>query len=349
MTGSSTGASTAPLAAAIGVPTRRAGSCAPVVLADRRWRTVLSLALRGEGSRTTVRRFRAMFRAEVDRLERLASRFRADSALSAVNAAPGRWVDVPRGLVELVEVGLAAAEATDGLVSPCVGHHVDAIGYRAWAESAEWAESPVGTRLVTVDARGNHRGLIDADAWQRVEVARERVRIPVGVQLDLGATAKAWLADELAERVAADSDLDVVANMGGDLRVIARRGPWTVGIDHELPGGPADPTPSLMLAGGGLATSGQGRRRWSTALGTVHHVVDPRTGGAAATRWWAVSVLASCATAANTAATAGLVLDSRAPDWLQRHGLDAVLTQWRPGAAPVVATVGRWPGMQAVA
>jgi thiamine biosynthesis lipoprotein ApbE len=55
-------------------------------------------------------------------------------------------------------------------------------------------------------------------------------------------------------------------------------------------------------------------------------------------------VLASTATAANTAATAAMLLDSAAVAWLEAHRLDGVLTRW-DGAVPVaqVQRVGRWP------
>ena len=59
-------------------------------------------------------------------------------------------------------------------------------------------------------------------------MTRTRMRIPHGVAMDLGATAKAWLADEVAERISDELGMDVVATMGGDLRVIARAPGWVV-------------------------------------------------------------------------------------------------------------------------
>ena len=57
---------------------------------------------------------------EVTRLEQVASRFRADSEISGVNRAHGTWVPASSLLVQLVEVALAAAESTGGLVNPCL-------------------------------------------------------------------------------------------------------------------------------------------------------------------------------------------------------------------------------------
>lgn len=300
-----------------------------VTMVDRRWRTELAVTLRGEGAAAVAGPARATFRAEVERLERAASRFRRDSELSAANDRAGRWVPASPLLVELVRVALAAAEATDGLVNPCLGAFVDAAGYRSWA--AGEVSGPI--RVVPV-------GEVDPSAWQRLEVGPDRVRVPAGTVLDLGATAKAWLADEVAERLADQCGVDVLAAMGGDLRAIGAHGPWLVGVDHAVSGVPVE---SLAITDAGLATSGQGGRRWLTTGGPAHHIIDPRTGTSALTRWWAVSVHAASATAANTAATAALLLDGEGPGWLADRGVDAALTSWLGGGPALRRRVGRWP------
>jgi len=304
-----------------------------VEIVEERWRTTLGVTVRGvdgqEPDRREVIRARRILRAEVDQLEIVASRFRPDSQLSEVNRGAGHWVPVGSELVELVEVALAAAEATDGLVDPCLGHQVDAAGYRSWEAAA------VG--VLPTYAATAHPG-----AWREVSVAPCRVRIPSGVALDLGATAKAWLADEVAERIAEETGLDVVANMGGDLRAISHADSWVLTADHEVPGMSVR---QVEVTDAGLATSGQGRRRWLTSLGPAHHIIDPRTGRSARTSWWAVSALAASATSANVAATAGMLLDDRGPAWFAAHGLDGVFTAWSGAGAADAQHVGRWPGM----
>ncbi len=68
--------------------------------------------------------------ALLDRVDRVASRFRADSALSIANARAGRPSPVPHLLVDLVGAALRAAERTDGAVVPTVGDAMVALGYR---------------------------------------------------------------------------------------------------------------------------------------------------------------------------------------------------------------------------
>lgn len=296
-----------------------------------RWRTTLSVTLPGSADAPSLQRAEQVLMTEVDRLERAASRFRADSEISAVNRFAGQWVPSSALLVELVEVALAAADSTGGLVDPCLGRQVDAAGYRTWAAGDISVLDPAMPVPV------------GAGRWGEVEVAPGRVRIPPGVALDLGATAKAWLADEVAERIADEVGLDVIATMGGDLRVIVGDPGWVVSADHEVPGVPER---RIGITEGGLATSGQGRRRWLTTAGPAHHLIDPRTGRSADTGWWAVSALAASATTANVAATAGMLLDADAPAWFAERGLHGLFTRWSGSGRATSHTVGQWPGME---
>lgn len=302
-----------------------------VEITQQRWRTTLTVTLAGPGAQRWDGVAAQRMVALADRVEVVASRFRTDSALSAVNAGSGRWVSAPALLVQLVEVALSAAQQTDGMVTPCVGAHVDAAGYRAWRAGSARA------------CLGEDPGPVPA--WQDVQVRRDAVRVPPGCQLDLGATAKAWLADELAESLAESTGLGVVANMGGDLRVVATC-EQVVGVDHEVPGLAA---PAVLLQDAGLATSGQGRRRWVTPRGPRHHVIDPRSGTSARTRWWAVSVVAATATAANVAATASLLADGAGPGWLAHRGLPGLLTCWDGRGSARQEAVGGWPQDREVA
>ncbi len=65
----------------------------------------------------------------MDDVARAASRFRADSDLSRVNAPPARSCRSRRSPCQLVDVALDAARRTDGAVDPTVGAHLLDAGY----------------------------------------------------------------------------------------------------------------------------------------------------------------------------------------------------------------------------
>ncbi len=301
-----------------------------------RWRTTLSLTLRGTTRPVPESSLRQLLAEDADTLEMAISRFRDDSELSRVNRAPGRWHSISSSFAQVLTAALAAAAQTDGLVDPTLGLRVDHAGYRAW-------------RNGTADSQPSVAGSDAPEAqayWADVSVASglsgARVRIPTGCQLDLGALGKAWLADHVADRAAATWGTDVLANMGGDLRTHSGDEPWLIGSDPDIPG--FDPA-ALLVPDTALATSGQGKRRWSTPAGPAHHIIDPRTGQSAHSQWWTVSVLADSAVQANTAATAALILDQDGPQWLSDRGLDAWLVAWDGSRAspPSASVTGRWP------
>jgi thiamine biosynthesis lipoprotein len=186
--------------------------------------------------------------------------------------------------------------------------------------------------------------MLPAPGWRCVALDGRRLRLPTGVRLDLGATAKAVAADRITERIVASTGCGVLVSLGGDLAVAGQApdGGWAIGVgaDHEHPG-PDDPV--VCVAAGGLATSSTTRRRWRQGGVLRHHIVDPRTGANPPGLWRAVSVCAASCLHANTASTAAVLLGEAAPAWLERHGLPARLVNVR-GA---VRTVGGWPARDA--
>ncbi len=71
-----------------------------------------------------------MLDLELERIDRVASRFRSDSDLSRLNASAGSEVVVGHDLFEAIDVALAMAAATDGLVDPTVGAAMNRPGLR---------------------------------------------------------------------------------------------------------------------------------------------------------------------------------------------------------------------------
>ena len=263
--------------------------------------------------------------ALLDRVDRLASRFRADSSLSIANARAGRPVPIPRLLADLVKAALDAAAYTDGAVDPTVGRAMRRIGY----DRDIAAIRPNGP-AITPSAGG--RG------WTDVRLHRESglLTVPLGTELDLGATAKAYTADHAARTLYSRYGVGVLVELGGDLAVA---GPspngWPVHV-AEREGGPG---PVVVLAHGGLTTSTTTVRRWRRGGRTAHHIVDPRTGLPVDGPWRTASVYAPSALAANTASTAALVLGESAVPWLTSRGLAARLI----GADGTVHTTRGWP------
>jgi thiamine biosynthesis lipoprotein len=95
----------------------------------------------------------------------------------------------------------------------------------------------------------------------------------------------------------------------------------------------------VTIRDGGLATSSTKVRAWSRGTARLHHIIEPATGLPADSRWRTVSVAAATCADANTASTAAIIRDDRAPGWLASHHLPARLV----GHCGEVVTVAGWP------
>jgi thiamine biosynthesis lipoprotein len=167
------------------------------------------------------------------------------------------------------------------------------------------------------------------------------VTVPRGVELDLGATAKAWCADEAAWACAAATGAGVLVSLGGDLAVAgpAPDGGWAVRVSDRFDDPPEAGGPVVTIAAGGLATSSTTRRRWQQRGQARHHLIDPATAEPAESCWRTVTVSASSCVGANAASTASIVRGDAAVAWLEARRLPARLVR-RDGS--VVTTTG-WP------
>ena len=281
-----------------------------------------------DGARESLRR-------ELERIDRACSSFRPDSELAYVNAHAGVRVRVSTLFASALRVALDAARTTNGLVTPTLGNALRAAGY--------------DRTFALVRARGCWAVRAcepQPEAWRRIQLdpVRRAVRVPEGVRLDLGATAKALAADLAASRLAAEIGSGVLVSLGGDIAVAgtAPAGGWSVRIadDHAQP--LEGPGPVVAISAGGLATSSVAVRRWPTDLGTAHHILDPRTALPAASPWRTVTVAAASCVDANVAATAAIVEGDGAIAWLAARGLHARLVD----DAGAVSRVGAWPAEQ---
>jgi thiamine biosynthesis lipoprotein ApbE len=278
---------------------------------------------------------RAAVERELDAIDRACSRFRADSELTRVNAGAGRPVRATPLLIEALEVALRAAALTDGDVDPTVGRALELAGYdRDWRLLAPPANEPERRTPMIARVRAG---------WRTVSLDRagRTIRLPTGVRLDLGATAKAWAADRAARAASAASGCGALVSLGGDIATCgaAPASGWRIRVTDDHRSDPSAPGQTICIHSGGLATSSTAVRRWSHAGHTMHHIIDPATGAPVTRTWRTVSVAAADCTDANIATTAAIVRAGAAPAWLADLGLPARFTAWDGR----VRTVGSWP------
>jgi len=236
------------------------------------------------------------------------SRFRPDSDLSRLNAAAGRptWVREP--LLGVLRRALRAARATRGVFDPTLAPELSVIGY-----ATTFSEVRGEVAAVPAPAR--------ASSWHEVRIGPGGlVSLPADLTVDLGGIAKGMAVDAALAALRAEGVPFALVSAGGDLGVLGGRS-WPVAVEA------ADGETVVSLTAGALATSSTEERRWRTASGEMHHLIDPRTRRPATTDLVRVTVHAPTCETAEVAAKAALILGSDdGAAFLERHRLTALLS-----------------------
>jgi thiamine biosynthesis lipoprotein len=235
-------------------------------------------------------------------------------------------------LAEALAAGLRGARLTGGAVDPTVGTAVRLAGYDRDFDAIPADGSPI------------HVSVTEVPGWQAIDFdeGARYVHIPPGVEIDLGATAKALAADLAASAALnAMGSGGVLVSLGGDIAV-AGDPPlegWAVQATEDSNARVDDEEETISIQTGGIATSSTTVRKWTRGGVVLHHIIDPTTGLPASGPWRTVTVVAGSCVDANIASTAAIVMGEWAIPWLTSNRLPARLVD-RHGA---IHRVSGWP------
>jgi FAD:protein FMN transferase len=238
------------------------------------------------------------------------TRFDPDSELSRLNADRRAAVPVTPLMGRLAAAVARAAELTGGLVDATLLDAIEDAGYREDLQAP--LDLPQALALAPPRRAASPRATgcpVSVDFHALV------VRRPPGLRIDGGGLAKGLFADVVAETLgdrtfAIDCAGDL--RLGGAARAVHVESPFDGGILH-----------TFELSGGGVATSGIGRRSWLDRTGApAHHLLDPASGRPAFTGVVQATALAPTALEAEARAKAAVLSGpDGAADWLPHGGV----------------------------
>jgi FAD:protein FMN transferase len=246
--------------------------------------------------------------AEVVRIEKRYSRYRADSELSRINAAAaaGESICIDDEARNLIEYAKACVVKSDGAFDITSG-----ILRRAWDFSA--ARLP---DQASIDA------LLPLIGLDKITLSDGCLHFSLaGQELDFGGLGKEFAADRAAEVCAALGARNGFVDLAGDIRVIGPQSdgsPWIVGIRH--PRNPALVIARVALTEGALATSGDYERYFVFEGRRYCHILNPRTG-------WpvrglsSVTVISDRCLVAGSLSTIAMLRGHEGSNWLARLGV----------------------------
>lgn len=234
----------------------------------------------------------------INQSEQRFTRFSDTSELAELNRSAGTWFHASAEMFQLMQEAYRLAIETEGIFNPAVLQALVQAGYdRSMDEIRN--DAPRSGSLQEVQVQDFRRVQLDP--------ATNSILLPEGMQVDLGGTAKGWIAEQAAQRLAKIADACAVS-AGGDMVLInlpKGETDWEVGLENPFK--PEQNLAILHVMPGAVATSSITKRQWQHNGQLQHHLIDPRSGKPAQTEWVSTTVWAESATEAEVYAKVLLI------------------------------------------
>src|SRR5690606_14943112 len=104
-----------------------------------------------------------------------------------------------------------------------------------------------------------------------------------GMRLDVGAVAKGYAVERVAQDLEAAGVSSLLLSVGGNIRAIGgkpdRKGikPWKIGIKNPDPESPDPQLCNVLIVGESVVSSGSYERYYTVDGTRYHHIIDPKT------------------------------------------------------------------------
>ena len=181
-------------------------------------------------------------------------------------------VEVGDAVIALLKDCRSYCELTGGRVNVAMGSVLS-----LWHEArTDGIDDPVNAKLpdmAALEAAAEH---VSFDSVVIDETARTVFITDPLVRLDVGAVAKGWAAQRVAERMPANMLLSLGGNVCATGPKTADGTPWVIGIQNPEGAGDAY-LHTLNVSGGSYVTSGDYQRAFTVDGKNYHHIIDPET------------------------------------------------------------------------
>ncbi|HEX9626197.1 MAG TPA: FAD:protein FMN transferase [Acidiferrobacterales bacterium] len=256
----------------------------------------------------------AVARDEALRVEAKFSRYRDDSIVHRINHSNGEPLTVDDETACLLDYAGQCHALSDGLFDVTSG-----VLRAAWRFDGS-------DRVPTPQAVA---ALLPRVGWTKLAWQRPVIRLPAGMEIDLGGIGKEYAVDRAALLLRRRSPASVLINFGGDLYASGPRRDgraWVIGLEDPAPSAieinaPRASVREFELERGGMATSGDARRFLLKNGVRYSHILDPRSGWPVRDAPRSVTTVAATCTEAGILATLAMLHGARAEEFLRAQGV----------------------------
>ena len=266
---------------------------------------------------TGLSRLHSNITALFQEVDRDLSPWRADSALSQLNAGPAGAYPASDEMLTITRAAIALASDSRGTFDPTVGPLV-----------ARWGFGPI---------KGDQ-----TPNWLGIETNKNAIsKTADHLTLDLCGIAKGRALDRVADLLLNAGQENILIDLGGELLALGQHPSgreWQIAVEHPLSGA----SPAAMIAlphGKSVATSGVRANSYTLGNQTWSHIIDPHKKLPAMGALKSVSVISDTAMMADGWATALFAAgDVDGPILARKHDVAALFLFERLGILEQIQT-----------
>lgn len=241
-------------------------------------------------------------------LESLWSVTDEQSEIYAINHGGGQSITVSDRTAELLRFSLEMAKRTDG--------NLDITIYpllTAWGFTTDNKQVPTDEQIAA---------LMQYVGYDKIFLSENTVTLLPGMEIDLGAVAKGYACDLVAENLQANGVTSAIVSLGGNIRVIGSKpdgSDWKISVEHPEN---RNSLGLLSLSDVSVVTSGAYERYFEDESGKRYgHILDPSTGKPAQSGLASVTVVGKESKVCDALATAFFVMGlPAAEEYFREYG-----------------------------
>ncbi|CAM2067779.1 FAD:protein FMN transferase [Sulfidibacter corallicola] len=241
----------------------------------------------------------AEIQAVVDRINGLMSNWVETSDLSRFNRHQDTTsLEIDPETAGVIRLALNLAQETSGSFDPTVSPLIELWGFGTKKREGFPEASEV-------------ERIRELYGWEKLVLEGNQLRkTQPTLNLNLGAIAKGYAVDAVADHLAGLGFQRYMVEIGGEVRTSgssARGVPWRIGIEDPRSDGSRKIYKVANLSGKAMATSGDYRIFFTHEGQVFSHILDPRSGYPIPRRTASVSVIADDCATADALATAFMI------------------------------------------
>lgn len=246
--------------------------------------------------------------SKIRELESLWSVTNVKSEIYTVNHHEGRAVSISSITAQIIRFSLQMAEQTSGALDLTIYPIVTSWGFTTGNYKVPSSEE--------IEQRLKYVG------YEKIKLQEDKIQLPEGVQIDLGAVAKGYICDIVADILHDDGITSALIDLGGNIKVIGTKpngNEWKIGIKAPERDGYLG---TVEIVDSSIVTSGRYERCFRGADGKQYwHIMNPRTGKPAESGIVSVSVIGKESKLCDALSTALFVMGlEKATQYWRKYG-----------------------------